>query len=52
MDVYELCVAPDGRARGLTGSGMLVINPPWRERDEIALALPWLARELGTVRCR
>ena len=47
VDVYELCVAPDGRDRGLTGSGMAVVNPPWKAREEIALALPWLARELG-----
>jgi 23S rRNA (adenine2030-N6)-methyltransferase len=47
IDLYELCVAPDGRGRGLTGSGMIVVNPPWKVREEIALALPWLARELG-----
>jgi len=47
VDVYELCVAPDGRGRGLTGSGMVVVNPPWRAREDIALALPWLAHELG-----
>jgi 23S rRNA (adenine2030-N6)-methyltransferase len=47
IDLYELCVAPDGRARGLTGSGMIVVNPPWKVREEIALALPWLAREMG-----
>ena len=47
IDLYELCVAPDGHGRGLTGSGMIVVNPPWKVREEIALALPWLARELG-----
>ncbi|HUL80752.1 MAG TPA: 23S rRNA (adenine(2030)-N(6))-methyltransferase RlmJ [Gammaproteobacteria bacterium] len=47
IDLYELCVAPDGRGRGLTGSGMIVVNPPWKARDEIAAALPWLARELS-----
>jgi 23S rRNA A2030 N6-methylase RlmJ len=26
---------------------MVVVNPPWKAREEIALALPWLARELG-----
>jgi 23S rRNA (adenine2030-N6)-methyltransferase len=46
IDVYELCVAPDGRGEGLTGSGMLVANPPWRVRDELELTLPWLEREL------
>jgi 23S rRNA (adenine2030-N6)-methyltransferase len=47
VDVYELRVAPDGRGDGLTGSGMIVANPPWKLRDELALALPWLASELG-----
>jgi 23S rRNA (adenine2030-N6)-methyltransferase len=47
IDLYELCVAPDSQGRGLTGSGMIVVNPPWQVREEIALALPWLARELG-----
>ena len=47
IDLYELCVAPDGHGRGLTGSGMIVVNPPWKVREELALALPWLARELG-----
>jgi 23S rRNA (adenine2030-N6)-methyltransferase len=47
IDLYELCVAPDGRGRGLTGSGMIVVNPPWTAREEVALALPWLVRELG-----
>jgi 23S rRNA (adenine2030-N6)-methyltransferase len=47
IDLYELGVAPDGRARGLTGSGVLVVNPPWRLRDEMRDALPWLERELG-----
>jgi len=47
VDVYELRVAPDGRGQGLTGSGMIVANPPWQVREELAIALPWLARELG-----
>ena len=47
LDLYELCVAPDGHGRGLTGSGLIVVNPPWQVREEIALALPWLERELG-----
>jgi 23S rRNA (adenine2030-N6)-methyltransferase len=47
VDVYELCVARDGRGEGLTGSAMIVANPPWKLRAELELALPWLARELG-----
>jgi 23S rRNA (adenine2030-N6)-methyltransferase len=47
LALYELCVLPDGPARGLTGSGMLVVNPPWKVDEELNAALPWLARELG-----
>jgi 23S rRNA (adenine2030-N6)-methyltransferase len=47
LALYELCVLPDGSGRGLTGSGMLVVNPPWKLADEMQAALPWLARELG-----
>jgi 23S rRNA (adenine2030-N6)-methyltransferase len=47
IDLYELVTASDGRGRGLTGSGMIVVNPPWNLRDEMREALPWLARELG-----
>jgi 23S rRNA A2030 N6-methylase RlmJ len=27
---------------------MLVINPPWQLREALALALPYLAKALGT----
>jgi 23S rRNA (adenine2030-N6)-methyltransferase len=47
MDRYELSVAPDARGGGLTGSAMLVVNPPWKLREEMQAALPWLARTLG-----
>jgi 23S rRNA (adenine2030-N6)-methyltransferase len=47
LALYELCVAPDAMGRGLTGSGMLVVNPPWKLGEEMEAALPWLARELG-----
>jgi len=47
LTLYELCVAPDASGRGLTGSGMLIVNPPWTLGDEMNDALPWLARALG-----
>jgi 23S rRNA (adenine2030-N6)-methyltransferase len=47
LELYELSVAQDGRGRGLTGSGVIVVNPPWKLRDELEIALPWLARALG-----
>jgi 23S rRNA (adenine2030-N6)-methyltransferase len=47
IDQYELHVERDGRGPGLTGSGMLVVNPPWKLREEMQVALPWLSRRLG-----
>jgi len=46
FSTYELCVAKAERDRGLFGSGMFVVNPPWQLDDELAVALPWLAKEL------
>ena len=45
--LYELAIAPDSAGHGMTGSGMIVINPPWTLRDEMAATLPWLAEALG-----
>jgi 23S rRNA (adenine2030-N6)-methyltransferase len=47
LQVYELHVTPPARGTGLTGSGMIVVNPPWKLRAEMAIALPWLATTLG-----
>jgi 23S rRNA (adenine2030-N6)-methyltransferase len=32
----------------MPGSGMLVVNPPWRFEDEARSILPWLAKKLAT----
>lgn len=45
--VYELCVAPVRAERGLVGSGVFVVNPPWQLDDELQASLPWLAARLG-----
>lgn len=42
----EHCVAKDGAVRGMTGSGMLFINPPWQLESQAAALLPWLNRAL------
>lgn len=42
----ELCMRPDAPGRGLTGAGVVVINPPWTLPDAAAEGLPWLARVL------
>jgi len=43
IDLYEIGVAADGRAPGMTSAGMIVINPPWKLREEMTEALAWLA---------
>jgi 23S rRNA (adenine2030-N6)-methyltransferase len=44
--VYELAVARESGSRGLVGSGMFVVNPPWQLHDDLEAALPWLAEKL------
>lgn len=43
IDLYEIGVAADGQAAGMTAAGMIVINPPWKLREEMTEALAWLA---------
>lgn len=43
----ELCLSADAPGRGMTGSGMVIVNPPWTLPETVAAGLPWLARRLG-----
>ena len=45
--VAELQVRPDDSPLRLTGSGMLVLNPPWQLEHALAPVLPVLAAALG-----
>lgn len=38
----ELAVRPDNTQRGMTASGMIVINPPWQLATQMESILPWL----------
>lgn len=42
-----LSVRAPGGARGMSGSAMFVVNPPWTLRAALAQTLPWLARVLA-----
>lgn len=42
----ELAVQPDSDRRGMTASGMIVINPPWKLEQQMANVLPWLHKVL------
>ncbi|MDX1802906.1 MAG: 23S rRNA (adenine(2030)-N(6))-methyltransferase RlmJ [Alcanivorax sp.] len=42
----ECCVRADGSGRGMTGSGMLVINPPYLLAQHLSQTLPLLKQQL------
>ncbi|OKP02732.1 23S rRNA (adenine(2030)-N(6))-methyltransferase RlmJ [Xenorhabdus eapokensis] len=42
----ELGVRPDSDQRGMTASGMIVINPPWKLEQQMKAILPWLHQVL------
>lgn len=42
----ELAVLPDSDRRGMTASGMIVINPPWKLEQQMNNVLPWLHSKL------
>jgi 23S rRNA (adenine2030-N6)-methyltransferase len=44
---FELGLSADSDERGMTSSGMFVINPPWKLFDKMATTLPKLAQILG-----
>ncbi|EAR10724.1 23S rRNA (adenine(2030)-N(6))-methyltransferase RlmJ [Reinekea blandensis] len=43
---FELGVAPDSDTRGMTASGMIVINPPWTLFETMSNLLPRLAKDV------
>lgn len=43
IGLYELGVQADSEERGMTSSGMIVINPPWTLRNQLEPALKYLA---------
>lgn len=42
----ELAVRPDSDQRGMTASGMIVINPPWTLENQMKAILPYLVKTL------
>ena len=44
---FELGVSADSAERGMTSSGMLVVNPPWTLFDTMAKVLPVIARQIS-----
>ena len=42
----ELAVRPDSDQRGMTASGIIVINPPWQLENQMKTILPYLTQTL------
>ncbi|WP_392561551.1 23S rRNA (adenine(2030)-N(6))-methyltransferase RlmJ [Orbus sturtevantii] len=38
----ELAIRPDNNQKGMTASGMIVVNPPWKLHQQMQEILPWL----------
>lgn len=47
IQLYELALEADSGEKGMTASGMIVINPPWTLKKEMQASLPFLAKNLG-----
>ncbi|MFQ1012002.1 23S rRNA (adenine(2030)-N(6))-methyltransferase RlmJ [Gilliamella apicola] len=43
---FELAIKPDNNQKGMTASGILVINPPWKLHEQMQTILPWLKNTL------
>ena len=48
VQLFELCISPEAEDRGMTGSGMIVVNPPWTLAAKAKTVLPELARTLSS----
>lgn len=51
----ELCIGPESAALGMYGTGLVVVNPPWRLEDDLKVLLPRLLAilaEPGQGACR
>lgn len=47
LDIALHVNAPSPEGLGLHGSGMFIVNPPWKFADEMRGIMPWLTRALA-----
>lgn len=47
IQLFELGIEADSGEKGMTSSGMIVINPPWTLRKDMQACLPFLAKNLA-----
>ena len=45
---FEFAIKPDNNQKGMTASGMIVINPPWKLQQQMQTIMPWLKNTLET----
>jgi len=43
IHLYEVCLTAHHAGRGMSGAGMVVVNPPWKLRKELREALAYFA---------
>ncbi|NOT12181.1 MAG: 23S rRNA (adenine(2030)-N(6))-methyltransferase RlmJ [Methylococcaceae bacterium] len=49
VQLFELGIKADTDSHGMTGSGMIVVNPPWTLAAQMQVTLPWLTDILGNT---
>jgi len=47
LDIVLQVKAPSPEGRGLHGSGIFIVNPPWKFSEQVRDMMPWLTRVLG-----
>ncbi len=47
IQLFELGLSEDSTEKGMTSSGMIIINPPWTLMEKMTLLLPKLAAAIG-----
>jgi 23S rRNA (adenine2030-N6)-methyltransferase len=47
IQLFELGIHEDSLQHGMSSSGMILINPPWKLKEELESVLPYLADTLG-----
>lgn len=45
---FEFAIKPDNNQKGMTASGIIVINPPWKLQQQMQTIMPWLKNTLDT----
>jgi 23S rRNA (adenine2030-N6)-methyltransferase len=47
LNIELQVTAPSPEGRGLHGSGMFIVNPPWKFSEQMRAIMPWLTRVLA-----